>query len=106
MAKTPIDYNGAGMHKYNYNNQATEIKQVEAYLIDHTATSTMVATALHIYRPNLTRYKNMLQETGKLVVTHNAKCKETGYRADYLSCNLELIKRAKSIECGGKNANS
>jgi len=79
--------------KYNYKNQAAEIKQVEAYLIDHNATSTMVATALRIYRPNLTRYKNMLQEAGKLVVTHNGRCKETGYLADYLTCDPALVKK-------------
>ncbi len=83
--------------KYNYNNQKTELLQVRAYLTDHNATSTMVATALNIYRPNLTRYKNMLQEAGVLVVTHNARCKETGCYADYLTCDPELIK-------GGNNA--
>lgn len=81
--------------KYNYNNQKTELLQVRAYLTDNNATSTMTATALNIYRPNLTRYKNMLQEAGVLVVTHNGRCEETGYLADYLSCNPEIVKGVK-----------
>ena len=100
MAKTPIDYNGAGMHKYNYNNQNTELKLVTAYLTEHNASATMVATALHIYRPNLTRYKNMLETSGALVVTHKGKCAETKRKVQYLSCNPEIV---KALRNGGTN---
>lgn len=88
--KMPDD--GGQQGKYNYKNQETELKQVREYLTKHNATSTMTATALNIYRPNLTRYKMMLQDEGVLFVTHNDRCKETGYKADYLSCNPELKK--------------
>lgn len=79
--------------KYNYKNQDTELKQVKEYLSKNNATATMVATALNIYRPNLTRYKTMLQNEGVLVVTHNDYCKETRYKADYLSCDPDLVKK-------------
>jgi len=96
MAKTPTDYTGAGMHKYNYNNQNTELKLVTAYLSENNASATMVATALNIYRPNLTRYKNMLENSGVLVVTHKARCKETNRKVQYLSCDPETVKGVKN----------
>jgi len=84
------DHYGKG--KYNYNNQQAELNQVRLYLTKHNASATMVATALNIYRPNLTRYKHMLEEDGLLFVTHKAPCKETGRVVCYLSCNPELKK--------------
>lgn len=96
-----IDQNGKipgdGHHdgkdkKYSYTNQETELKQVRVYLTENNATATMCATALSIYRPNLTRYKAMLQDEGVLIVTHNDRCKETNCKADYLSCNPDLVK--------------
>lgn len=85
---------GGQQGKYNYNNQASELKLVRDYLTVNNATATMVATALNIYRPNLTRYKAMLQEAGALIVTHNDYCKETGCKADYLSCDPKKVKGA------------
>ncbi|MFC4213469.1 hypothetical protein ACFOWA_19910 [Pedobacter lithocola] len=81
-----------GKGKYNYNNQQAELVQVRAYLTEFNASATMVATALNIYRPNLTRYKHMLEDDGVLFVTHKAPCKETGRIVCYLSCNPELKK--------------
>ena len=85
-----------GKDKYNYNNQETELKQVKEYLTKHCASATMTAKALNIYRPNLTRYKAMLQEAGVLVVTHHAACKETGRQVDYLSCDPKKVKGLKN----------
>lgn len=96
MTKTPIDDNSVGMHKYNYNNQNTELKLVTAYLTENNSSATMVATALNIYRPNLTRYKNMLETSGVLVVSHKAKCAETKRKVQYLSCNPEIVKALRN----------
>lgn len=81
-----------GKGKYNYNNQQAELVQVRAYLTQYNASATMCATALNIYRPNLTRYKQMLEDDGVLFVTHKAPCKETGRMVCYLSCNPDLKK--------------
>jgi hypothetical protein len=101
VAKTPIipghPHDGS---KYNYNNQDSELKLVKEYLTTNSASATMVATALHIYPPNLTRYKSMLQEEGVLVVTHQDKCKETGRKVCYLSCDPDTVKRLRN---GGNN---
>lgn len=97
MAKSPkVPSDGDHKGKYNYNNQHTELKQVREYLTNNCASATMTATALNIYRPNLTRYKSMLQEAGLLVVTHHGPCKETGRKVDYLSCSPKLVKGVKN----------
>lgn len=88
--KMPSDGDHNGKGKYNYNNQQAELKQVHQYLTENNASATMVADALNIYRPNLTRYKHMLEEDGKLFVTHKDRCKVTGRIVCYLSCNLKL----------------
>jgi hypothetical protein len=82
--------------KYNYNNQNTELKQVREYLTKNCASATMTATALNIYRPNLTRYKTMLQDAGLLIVTHRDFCKETGRKVCYLSCDPAKVKGVKN----------
>ena len=97
MANTPkVPSDGNHKGKYNYNNQDSELKLVKDYLTTHSASATMVATALTIYRPNLTRYKSMLQEEGVLVVTHQDFCKETGRKACYLSCNPDIVRRIRN----------
>ena len=85
--------------KYNSHDQDAELKRVREYLMTHNSTATMVATALNIYRPNLavineglTRYKQMLQDAGALVVTHKDYCKETGRLVCYLSCDPDKVK--------------
>jgi hypothetical protein len=78
--------------KHRYNNFEAELKQIRQYLSKYNATATMVAVALDIYRPNLCRHKITLQIKGLLVVTHRAECKVTGYQADYLSCNPDIVK--------------
>ena len=88
--KMPSDGDHNGKGKYNYNNQQAELGQVKAYLTEHNASATMVATALNIYRPNLTRYKQMLEADGVLFITHKDRCKETGRMVCYLSCDPAL----------------
>lgn|GEM_PF-3343309 len=85
----------AGRGQDKYNQFSVEKTAVKEYLTNHIATATMVAVALDIYRPNLCRYKSMLQEEGVLVVTHNGICKETGFPADYLSCDPEIVNVVK-----------
>ena len=81
-----------GDQKGKYRNYIAEYKLVRAYLSIHNATATMVSVALDIYRPNLCRHKKELQDAGVLWVTHKGTCKVTGFKADYLTCNPELIK--------------
>lgn len=97
MSQDLKNFDGDGHHdfkdkKYNYFNQDTELVKVREYLTKHQASATMVATALNIYRPNISRYCSMLREDGLIFYTHKAPCKETGRTVWYLSCNPELRK--------------
>lgn len=85
-----------GHQHSKYRNFKAELKKVRAFLSDHNATATMTSIALDIYRPNLCRHKRTLEEQGTLIVTHKGTCKETGFKADYLTCNPELIKEREN----------
>ncbi len=73
----------------NQKRHRLEKTQVFRYLLDHVATATMVAVSLEIYRPNVCRYKSMLERAGKLRVVKRDRCKITGCMADYLTCEHE-----------------
>jgi hypothetical protein len=73
-----------------------ELKRVRNYLTTHTATATMVAVALHIYRPNLCRHKGTLKKEGALIELYKGTCKITGFEASYLTCDPALM-------IGGRN---
>ena len=63
------------------------------YLQKNTATNSMVEQAIGIKQKNLTRYKVTLEDQGSLVVVYRGFCKVTGFPADYLSTNKEIIKK-------------
>jgi len=83
----------AGKPSLKYNDFDAELKTVNEYLLTRLATATMVATDLNIYRPNLCRYKQMLVDEGVLKVVFISKCKVTGFKAQYLTCDPEIIRR-------------
>ena len=76
----------------------TELSQYLAYLKNRTATNSMVEKATGIKQKNLTRYKAILEEQGRLVVVYRGICAVTGYRADYLTTNEEIIKKMTAKE--------
>lgn len=63
------------------------------YLQKNTATNSMVEQAIGIKQKNLTRYKVTLEDQGSLVVVYRGFCEVTGFLADYLSTNKEIIKK-------------
>ncbi|WP_231492223.1 hypothetical protein [Pedobacter sp. Leaf170] len=97
MSQDLKNFDGDGHHdfkdkKYSYSNQEAELVQVREYLTKYNHSATMIATALNIYRPNISRYVSMLREDGLVFTTHKGYCKETGRLVCYLSCNPELKK--------------
>lgn len=68
------------------------------YLSENVATCSMVANQTGIPQKNLTRYKTELEDKGLLKVLFVATCKVTGFKAQYLTTNLEIIQSMK----GGK----
>lgn len=62
------------------------------YLTENTATCSMACAAIGIPQKNATRYKRQLENEGKLVEVLKSVCRNTGYRAAYLTTNETLIK--------------
>jgi len=76
----------------------TELKAVYQYLTRFEATASMISVALDIWRPNVCRYKRMLEEEGKLIIVYRGRCQVTGRKADYLSSDPNVISFAKRKE--------
>ena len=86
------DYKGKGFK--------SQLKTIFDYLQDHIATASMVSDATGVPQKNITRFKRDLQKAGRLWEIEKNYCKETGFKAWYLttdpkeapSCNqLELF---------------
>jgi hypothetical protein len=75
------------------NHFKSQLIQYYEYLQKNTATNSMVEQAIGIKQKNLTRYKVTLEDQGSLVVVYRGFCKVTGFPADYLSTNNEIIKK-------------
>ena len=75
------------------NHFKSQLIQYYEYLQKNTATNSMVEQAIGIKQKNLTRYKVTLEDQGSLVVVYRGFCEVTGFLADYLSTNKEIIKK-------------
>ena len=75
------------------NHFKSQLIQYYEYLQKNTATNSMVEQAIGIKQKNLTRYKVTLEDQGSLVVVFRGFCEVTGFLADYLSTNKEIIKK-------------
>jgi DNA-binding IclR family transcriptional regulator len=72
-------------------NYSHQLKTVFEYLQNRTATASMIAEATGIPQKNICRYKRELEQAGKLSQVMKYTCKVTGFRAWYLSTNVELL---------------
>ena len=59
------------------------------YLQGHIATASMVSAATGIPQKNITRYKRDLEKAGRLWEIEKKQCKQTGFKAWYLTTNPE-----------------
>lgn len=80
------------------NKNTSELQAVYQHLTKFEATASMVSTALNIWRPNVCRYKALLEEQGKLIVHFRGRCQVTGHKADYLSSDPNIIIQAQRKE--------
>lgn len=62
-------------------------KIVYNYLLENTATGSMIEEATGVKQKNVTRYKDELQRLGLLYEVYNDYCETTGHKAWYLSTN-------------------
>lgn len=63
----------------------------KAYISENIATCSMVSAQTGIPHKNLTRYKTELEEKGLLKVLFVTNCKVTGFKAQYLTTNTDII---------------
>jgi Mn-dependent DtxR family transcriptional regulator len=82
------DHKNEGAYNSSKDN---EILMVYEYLQNNTATATMVAVDLNIYRPSLCRYKRRLERQGLLAETRKDYCAITRRKASYLTTNSSLM---------------
>lgn len=66
-----------------------QLKTIFQYLQKHIATASMVANATGIPQKNICRYKRDLEKTGRLWEIEKKLCKQTGFKAWYLTTNLK-----------------
>ena len=67
----------------------SQLKTIFQYLQNHTATNAMVSAATGIPQKNICRYKRDLEKAGLLWETKRKLCKQTGFKAWYLTTNPE-----------------
>lgn len=66
-----------------------QLKTIFQYLREHIATASMVSSATGIPHKNITRYKRDLEKAGQLWEIEKKTCKETGYKAWYITTDPE-----------------
>jgi hypothetical protein len=67
------------------NNRLTQLQTIFKYLQNHIATASMVSAATGIPQKCITRYKRDLEKAGRLWEVCRTNCKETGFKAYYLT---------------------
>lgn len=68
---------------------STQLETIFHYLQEHSATASMVSARTGIPQKNICRYKRDLEKGGRLWEIEKRFCKETGFRAWYLTTNPE-----------------
>jgi predicted transcriptional regulator len=76
----------------NSNSSRNQFKTVFEYLQNHVATASMVAKATGVPQKNICRYKRDLEQNGMLSQLSKSTCKETGFKAWYLTTNPQKVK--------------
>lgn len=67
----------------------TQLKTIFQYLQKYIATASMVSAATGIPQKNICRYKRDLEKAGRLWEIEKKICKQTGFKAWYLTTNPE-----------------
>ena len=65
----------------------TQLQTIFHYLWDHVATASIVSKATGVPQKNICRYKRDLEKSGRLWELEKKLCKETGFKAWYLTTN-------------------
>lgn len=74
-----------------------QLKTLFLYLQDHIATASMIAKVTGIPQKNICRYKRDLEKAGLLWEVEKKKCKETGFKAWYITANSNFLSKSKQL---------
>ncbi len=66
---------------------ATLLKTIFHYLQEHIATASMISQATGIPQKNICRHKRDLEKSGRLWEIEKKHCRQTGFKAWYLTTN-------------------
>ena len=83
--------NNNPLHKRQgkYTDFKSQLKTIFQYLQEQIATASMVSAATGIPQKNICRYKRDLEKAGRLWEIEKKLCKQTGFKAWYLTTNPE-----------------
>lgn len=81
--------------KVKYSN--TQKKTIFEYLKQNVATASMVTEATEIPQKCITRYKRDLEKAGLLSELFKTTCKQTGFKAWYLTTNPDLFPSSNQL---------
>lgn len=73
----------------------TQRQTIFQYLQGHTATASMVSFATGIPQKNICRFKRDLEKEGLLWETEKKLCKQTGFKAWYLTTDPDILDSMK-----------
>jgi hypothetical protein len=80
-----------GTQRYNRQDKnkakPNQLKTIFHYLQKYTATASMVTESTGVPQKCFTRYKRNLEKSGRLWEVEKKICKETGFKAWYLTTN-------------------
>ena len=75
-----------------------QLNTIFQYLKQNTATASMVTEATSVPQKSICRYKRDLEKQGLLFEVVKKHCKITGFRAWYLTTNLELFPKSNQLK--------
>lgn len=82
----------------NSKTKNTQLQNIFHYLLNHTATASMVSQATGIPQKNITRYKKDLEKKGLIREVERQNCEITGFKAWYLTAKPDFVNSNKNLE--------
>lgn len=94
---------------YNCHKDTVHVSEEQTifyYLKEHVATASMVTEATGVKQKNICRYKRDLEQADMLWELERKACKQTGFKAWYLTTNPDLVpKNSKQLSLWERSCN-
>jgi len=83
--------NQTSLKPHNKDKHFNQLKMIDRYLKQNTATRYMAAVNTNVPIQNVCRYVDMLRERNQIAVIKKDLCQISGFTAEYLTTNPELF---------------